>query len=175
MTRVDIREALSGADIDAVQDLCRSFRNWLYERYSDDRELIDVYYNPHTFEQLLADLPVIHAPPDGAILLARNEGETAGCVMLRKFEDGISEMKRLFVSPEQRGHGVGVALGEAALRQAKSAGYHSMWLETGPLHREAQALYHKLGFSVRDAYYDPDPELRGKIMFMKRDLSDIDA
>ena len=175
MTRIDIREELSGADLDAVRDLCRSFRDWLYERYPDDRDLIDLYYNPQTFEQLLSDLPVIHAPPDGVILLARLEGDPAGCVMLRKFDDGICEMKRMFVSPDHRGAGVGVVLGEAALRQAKRAGYHSIWLETGPLHREAQALYRRLGFSVRDAYYDPGPEWCDKLIFMERDLGNIDA
>ncbi len=175
MTGIEIREELSGADLDAVRDLCRSFRDWLYERYPDDRDLIDLYYNPQTFEQLLADLSVIHAPPDGAILLARLGGDPAGCVMLRKIEDGISEMKRLFVSPDHRGAGVGVALGEAALRKARRAGYHSIWLETGPLHSEAQALYRRLGFSVRDPYYDPGPEWRGKLIFMERELGDVDG
>ncbi len=92
--------------------------------------------------------------------------------MLRKFDDGISEMKRLFVSPDHRGAGVGVALGEAALRKARRAGYHSIWLETGPLHSEAQALYRRLGFSVRDPYYDPGPQWYGKPIFMERELGD---
>jgi GNAT superfamily N-acetyltransferase len=175
MTAIDITEELSGADLDAVRDLCRSFRDWLYERYPDERDLIDLYYDPKTFEQLLIDFPVIHARPDGAILLARLGGEPAGCVMLRKFDDGIAEMKRLFVSPDHRGHGVGVALGEASLRQARRAGYHSIWLETGPLHSEAQVLYKRIGFTLRDPYYDPGPEWRDKLIFMERELSDINA
>ncbi len=173
MTIVEIREAVSNADHEAASGLCRSFREWLYERYPDDRDLIDLYYNPQTFEQLLVELPVIHAPPDGAILLAWIDGDPAGCVMLHKIDDGICEMKRLFVSPEQRGHGLGVALGEAALTRARNAGYHSIWLETGPLHHEAQALYLRLGFTVRDAYYDPGPDWRDKLIFMERALGDI--
>ncbi len=46
MTGIEIREQLSGADLKVVRDLCRSFRDWLYERYPDDRGLIDLYYNP---------------------------------------------------------------------------------------------------------------------------------
>ncbi len=175
MSKIYIRAAMESSDHAAVRELCRSFRNWLYERYPDDRDLVDLYYNPQTFEQLLTNLPVIHSPPDGAILLARLGGDPAGCVMLRKFDDGIAEMKRLFVSPDHRGAGVGVALGEASLRQARRAGYHSMWLETGPLHYEAQALYKRIGFTVRDPYYDPGPEWRDQLIFMERELSDINA
>lgn len=170
MPAITITEVTHGPDLDAVRDLCRQFREWLYQRYPDDHDLIDAYYNPSDFEQLLSELNVIHAPPQGAILLARADGEPAGCVMMKKFDDGICEMKRMYVDPAYRGLGLGMKLGETLFSNAVKAGYKTMLLETGPFHHEAQALYAKLGFTERNAYYDPGPQWIDKLIYMERDL-----
>ena len=170
MNRVDIREALAGADLEAVRDLCRAFLDWLYERYPDHREALEAYYNPTDFARLLAELPVRHGPPEGTILLARLDGRAAGCAMLDRQADGVAEMHRLFVTADARGAGVGVALVESLMARARDLSYARMRLDTGPLHHEAQALYRRLGFRVRDAYYDPGPHLRDELIFMERQL-----
>lgn len=165
-----MEEAFSGANLFSVQDLCRSFRLWLFERYPEDRDKIDAYYNPHAYERLLADLPVLHGPPDGTILLAKVGNAACGCVMLSRVDATRCEMKRLFVDPGQRGTGAGRALCETLLTSAKTIGYETMVLDTGPLHHEAKALYAKFGFSPCGAYYDPGDEWRDKLLFMERNL-----
>ena len=175
MPQITITEVTDSPDLDAVRGLCREFRTWLYERYPGDHDLIDAYYNPEDFERLLSELDVIHAPPDGLILLARVDGGPAGCVMMKKFSDGICEMKRMYVAAAHRGLGLGVTLGEALLGAAAKAGYRTMRLDTGPFHHEAKALYVKLGFTPRDAYYDPGPQWRDKLVYMERDLSETGA
>ena len=167
---IRVEEAFSGANLSAVQDLCRLFRLWLFERYPEDRDKIDAYYNPDAYEKLLADLPVLHGPPDGTILLAKADKVACGCVMLSRVDATRCEMKRLFVDPGQRGTGAGSALCEALLHSAKTSGYETMVLDTGPLHHEAKALYVKFGFSPCTAYYDPGVEWRDKLLFMQRDL-----
>jgi GNAT superfamily N-acetyltransferase len=53
-----------------------------------------------------AHLADFYAPPDGAMLLARLEGDPVGVVAVRRLDDERGEGKRLFVRPPARGSGV---------------------------------------------------------------------
>jgi putative acetyltransferase len=95
----------------------------------------------------LAGLPGDYAPPEGRLLLLECEGQLAGCVALRKFDSGICEMKRLYLRPQLRGKGVGRALAERIIAEARQIGYRQMRLDTvGPVMKDAVEMYRKLGF-----------------------------
>lgn len=104
------------------------------------------------FDQELAGLPGGYAPPDGCLLIARNEGQVVGCVALRKWEEEVCEMKRLYVRPQFRGLRAGHKLTEAVIAAARQGGYKRMRLDTLPAMKRAQELYKSLGFREIPAY-----------------------
>ena len=120
------------------------------------------------FDRELAELPGSYAPPAGRLLLARADGAPAGCAGLRKIEEGICEMKRLFVRPQQRGTGLGQRLATSLIDEARRAGYATMKLDTLPSMKAAIRLYESLGF--RDtAPYTVNPI--GEARFMELALT----
>jgi putative acetyltransferase len=103
------------------------------------------------FDRELANLPGEYAPPGGRLYLAfANTGQgaaIAGCVALRRADDRVCEMKRLYVRPQFRGQGAGKALVEEVIRAGRELGYQRMRLDTiEPQMKEAVALYRRLGF-----------------------------
>lgn len=95
----------------------------------------------------MAGLPGDYAPPQGRLLLARLGQESVGCVALHPLEPGICEMKRLYVRPQFRGHGVGKALLNTVLAEARAIGYRRMRLDSvEPVMQDAVRMYRAYGF-----------------------------
>lgn len=112
-----------------------------------------------SFDQELAGLPGDYAPPEGRLFLAECEGELAGCVALHQLENGICEMKRLYLRPQFRGKGLGRVLAERIIAEARLIGYRRMRLDTvEPVMQDAVAMYRKLGFREIAPYRaNPNP------------------
>lgn len=120
------------------------------------------------FAEELAHLPGNYAPPKGRLLLATLDGEPAGCVALRPLELDICEMKRLYLRPAFRTHGLARVLACRIIEEARSAGYRRMRLDTLPSMYAARRLYTELGFRPIAPYY-PNP-IPGTA-FLELDLS----
>jgi len=109
------------------------------------------------FDKELASLPGDYAAPEGRLLLAVYEGQLAGCVALHPLDPDVCEMKRLYLRPQFRGKGLGRALADRIIAEARHIGYHRMRLDTvEPVMKDAVALYRKLGFK-EIAPYCPNP------------------
>jgi putative acetyltransferase len=109
------------------------------------------------FDQELAGLPGDYAPPEGRLLLAECEGQLAACVALHKLDRGVCEMKRLYLRPQFRGKGLGRAVAERTIAEARQIGYERMRLDTvEPVMKDAVEMYRKLGFK-EIAPYRPNP------------------
>ena len=96
--------------------------------------------------------PLDVAPPHGAFLVAHLDGTAVGCGGVRRHEQGVGEIKRLWVDPAARGRGVAKALVAQLEEEALRLGYRAVVLETGLRQPEAIGLYESLGYGRRPLY-----------------------
>ena len=140
---MNLLEAHCAQYIDDVRAIFREYADWLG---------FDLCFQG--FEEELATLPGDYAPPSGRLYLAVCDGRIAGCVALRKFDQGVCEMKRLYVRPEYRGRGLGKVLATTVIEEARKIGYKQMRLDTLPSMAAANRLYESLGFVDIEPYRD---------------------
>jgi putative acetyltransferase len=109
-----------------------------------------------------------YGPPGGALYIAYVNDEPAGCVALQKLpEQGVCEMKRLYVRPQFRKDKIGQLLCDTILNAAAELGYTTMKLDTLDRLQPAISLYRKAGFTETTAYYaNPLPG----VVYMEKQL-----
>ena len=165
---VHIIDASSPAEIDAARRLLGQYATSL-----------GWHLTTGWIAEEMAGLPGPYGPPAGSLMLARVGDEEAGVLGLQAVPDAVrsqnvevgrsGELKRLFVRPEYRRHGVGGALLERAESEARARGYDALLLTTNaqmmPL---AQRLYETLGY-VETTPYRTDMSWPG-IRWMRKQL-----
>jgi DNA-binding MarR family transcriptional regulator/GNAT superfamily N-acetyltransferase len=93
-------------------------------------------------------------PPHGLLLVARLRERPVGCGALKFYAAAPPDIKRMWVSPETRGLGVGQRLLHALEDQARAAGARSVRLETNRALTEAISMYRKSGYAEVAAFND---------------------
>ena len=153
-----IKVARVPQDMEAVRELFIEYQQWL-----------NIDFGFQGFEEELATLPGKYAEPSGRILMAWDGNKVAGGVALRPLdEDGICELKRLFVREGWRGQGLGRWLTSQILDVAKQIGYARIRLDTEKRLEPAIKMYQKFGFSEVGRYYDNPLE---DILYMEKKLT----
>jgi len=154
-----IFQAKSEVQIAEAHTLFREYEAWLG---------LDLCFQG--FEEELRGLPGKYAMPDGRLFLTYSDENLAGCIAMRKLNDGVCEMKRLFVRDAFRGRRIGNELIQKIIEEARDAGYSKMRLDTYPAKMgKAVDLYRSYGFSEIEPYYDNPHD---GVLFMELDLAD---
>lgn len=134
---------------------------------------LDIDLSFQSFETELQMLPGKYGAPDGALILAVFNDKAVGCVALRKIDENICEMKRLYVQESYRKFGIGKMLINRIIEEASRLDYHYMRLDTLPTMKKAQGLYASLGFYDIDSYvYNPIEGARFMELNLDRNVQD---
>lgn len=139
---IAVTRAETPQDLDAMRDMIRAFVRWAMTEVAKDD-------NPAVFAGLeaeLAGLPGLYGPPGGGLILARLDEAPVGCVAFFDRGGGAMEVKRMFVRPEARGHGIGAAMLQRLLSDARAMGHRRGLLWSHHSMHPAHALYRCAGF-----------------------------
>lgn len=98
-------------------------------------------YIPTVLDKICGD-----PPPRGIFYLVELDQKVIGMGGIRWLSPGIAEVKRLYICPANRGTGLGVALLERLLTDARTFGYQRVRLDTAPFMSAAHRLYEAAGF-----------------------------
>lgn len=154
---VTIVRAESSEDMGRVRELFVEYQEWLG---------VDLCFQG--FDEELENLPGKYAPPAGRLLLARQGDAVAGGIGMWRLEDGVCEMKRLFVRAPWRSKGLGRRLAWAIVAEGRAAGYSRMCLDTLGHLTAARALYRDMGFvEVAPYYHNPHED----VTYLELDLA----
>jgi GNAT superfamily N-acetyltransferase len=115
--------------------------------------IIEKYFKNQDFYGEIDRMPKSYEPPEGAYLLAFVEEKPAGIVSLKRITDEICEMKRLFVTSQFQGLGLGRILAERIINEGRQLGYTKMRLDSHSLvMAKAIKMYKSMGFYEIEPY-----------------------
>lgn len=133
----------------------------LFQEYADWLN-VDLCFQG--FDAEMAEFPAHYC----ALRLALVNDRPAGAVALRRLDDDVCEMKRLFCRDDYRGLGVGRRLARAIIGEARRQGFTAMRLDTLARLTAARRLYADLGFyPIPPYYHNPLDE----VVFLQCDLA----
>jgi GNAT superfamily N-acetyltransferase len=104
------------------------------------------------FESELRNVSTLYANPDGAFIIAFHNSDPVGCFGIKKIDSEICELKRMYLSRDARGLGLGEKLLKEAIQIAAKLNYKKMRLDTLPTMTSAIHLYQKVGFKEIHPY-----------------------
>lgn len=162
-----ISQVNSEAEIGAVRELMREYATWAFTIVPGSNN------GPawQGFDEELATLPGVYAPPAGRLLLAMLDGQPAGCVCLKGHDATTSELKRLYVRPTFRGQNIGQQLVKMLIEEARQSRYQRIVLDSHISLKKAQVIYQEVGFRLVSAPDDFPEHLKPIVVFMECDLS----
>jgi len=131
--------------------LIREYLEWLNElvqcRYGIEFDVESMVASD------LSDSEKFHLP-NGRFYLVQYKGDIAGVGCLKKLEEGVGEIQRMYVLPSFRGRGIGRAIVNRLIEDARSIEYSRLKLESLEFLEAAHLLYRSVGFHEIDPYAD---------------------
>ena len=132
------------------------------------REFAGADWRGFDAQEELDHFKVLVEQPDFWCLIAEEDGELVGQVTIQSAETtrrptgdpGLAHFRNLFVRQDRWGTGIARRLHDAAVEQARGAGYHEMRLFAAAGPARARRFYEREGWvQAGEPAYDPAPAL----------------
>lgn len=159
--------------VSGVRDI-PAFRELLVDYYKIILKMFEAAGGPALVPEEMADSSIEHLdemlPPDGRLALAHDaEGQLLGCGALRRIRPDAVEMKRMFVSPQAQGQGLGKRLFDMRIEEARKMGCRSVYADTAKGNRTMLTMYERFGFHYIQRYPENanPPEFEPYLVFLE--------
>lgn len=117
-------------------------------------ELFDAQYPGRAAKPGSVTTPDEMVPPGGAFLIGWDDERAVAIGGLRRLDDEIGEIKRMYVVPGARSRGVGRALLERLEDCARELGYERVRLDAGPAQDHSISMFRRTGYVEIPKYND---------------------
>jgi GNAT superfamily N-acetyltransferase len=107
---------------------------------------VEATLGPVTPERTSVVSPAEMSPPGGAYVVVVEDGEAVAGGGVRRLDDGVAEIKRMWTAPAARGRGLGRRLLAELEDAARGLGYTRIRLDTAAPMKAAQAIYTSSGY-----------------------------
>lgn len=165
METASVRAGRLPADLGDIQRLCWAYRDHLLAYDDQVRRLAEFYYPTDEYAALMDAMAEKYAAPGHGIVLAARGDLALGCGMYHPLNADDAEIKRVFVTPEGRGMGLGHDISQALIDAVRADGYRRVLLDTNRVFAPARRLYEKLGFRPCGPYSDIPPDVAAQLVF----------
>ena len=165
---VHLRRLHSADELAPAVTLAREFGEYAAAQLEAEHGIVIAEELDHSTDQLDTLLE-----SGGRLYVAEVGGEAVGLGGLKLLGKRVGEVKRMFVRPSARGLGVGRAIVERLIADARELGCEAVVLESASFMHSAHALYRSVGFVPADSYAGrefEDFDHEG-VVFMRLDLT----
>ena len=156
-------------------DLAEEYFNWMASELQKNYN-IDVYsmlgITSREYVENDIDKFVSSVSSNGIFYLIQVNDKIIGTGALRKLVEGVGEIKRMYITPEYQGKGLGKKMFRLLLCKGKEFSFSTIRLETAAFMIHAQHLYSSMGFYYIKEYpgVEVPPQLRNLWRFMEIQL-----
>ncbi len=109
-------------------------------------------------------------PPEGIIYLLISDDRVVGMGAVRRLEEGVGEIKRMYIKPGLQGRGLGKEMMTKLESKARELGYSTLRLDTAWFLETAVHVYRKAGFIERGKYPGTESKGDSNYIYMEKKL-----
>jgi len=125
---------------------------------------------PEFIENILPHLTELK-PPVGVVYIIEESEKVVGTGALKKLEEGVAEIKNMYIRPDYRGRGYGKKMLGKLIETAVDFGYATVRLDTVEFMVAARRIYELAGFKVRGPYPGTTVQVDDNVhIFMEKKL-----